>query len=109
MNREPLSRAEFDRRCAILEDRFPTLSQTSGRRSHARNRRVGGSAASKHLSGMAKDYAHDGGEDVPADDEAAILRFAVEDLGLWALWHGEGGGFHLHVQGLPTGPPVVET
>jgi len=90
--RRELSRAEFDALCARLEELFPSLSQTSGRRSRKRNEAVGGDASSKHLSGMARDYVFD---DYPTSIEQDKAVVIAKTIGLYAVWHGD----HLHVQG----------
>ena len=41
-------------------------------------------------------------EDHPSVIE--VVRFAREDLGLWALYHDSGSGLHFHTQGAPPGP-----
>ena len=97
MNRQPMTPAEFDAACRVLERECPWLSATSGRRSAERNRAVGGSPRSKHLIGMARDYS--------APSQAGLDnggRVAGE-LGLWFKVHDVGSGNHLHVQGLAPG------
>jgi len=91
--------SEFDSACRALIRRCPWLSETSGRRTAMRNKRVGGSIASKHLLGMARDFA--------CDDTSGLHQAVpvARDLGLWSMVHDKGSGDHLHVQGLPTGDP----
>lgn len=95
--REALSPAEFDAACRELWHRCPYLSETSGRRSEARNSMVRGHPNSKHIIGMARDFVAPDQEMM----EAACL-VAIE-LGLWAQVHDVGSGNHLHVQGLSPG------
>lgn len=98
MIREPMTPEEFDRTCRELEARCPFLSQTSGIRSPEHNRAVGGSDASKHLLGMARDYK------VPsvADRDQAMIEAAR--LGLWFKPYDWPG---IHVQGLSPGTVPV--
>jgi len=91
--------AEFDANCRIFERRCPWLWQTSGYRSPEHNADVGGSALSKHPMGMARDY---GAANQDGLDRAA--KVALE-LGFWVVVHDVGSGDHLHLQGLPKGPP----
>jgi len=90
--RQPMTPAEFDAACRALLDRIPWLSETSGYRTPARNERVGGSDASKHLLGMARDFA---------GSQEGIRQAAPVAVTL-ALWV-EIESDHLHVQGLPPG------
>ena len=99
-NRQPMSPAEFDAACRELVRRCPWLSETSGRRSEDRNRRVGGHKASKHLIGMARDFH----SETPQGMTQALP--VAHELGLWAKLHDVNSGDHLHVQGLPRGPIV---
>ena len=92
MMRHPMTPAEFDAACRAVWQAFPTLSESSGRRSTTRNRRFGGSPESKHLLGMARDFVG-----IRPDLEAAAT-FSLEQ-GLWVELEDD----HLHVQGLPTG------
>jgi hypothetical protein len=88
--------AEFDEACRQLWQAHPELSETSGRRSAERNASVGGKALSKHVLGMARDFAGPAGV---LRDAAATARA----LGLWIDTHDVGSGMHLHVQGLAPG------
>lgn len=99
MPRQPMTPVEFDAACRLLIHRCPWLSETSGRRSAARNAAVGGHAESKHLIGMARDFVSPNTNGL---NQAAIK---AKDLALWTKVHDVGSGDHLHVQGLPTGPP----
>jgi len=92
--------AEFDAACRALVDACPFLSETSGRRTTERNEGAGGSPASKHVLGMARDFAPDMGYGLSQAEAQA------EELGLWATAHDAGSGMHLHVQGLPVGQPA---
>ena len=94
--RLPLSPCEFDSMCRRLERIFPDLSQTSGKRSVARNQKVGGNPLSKHLLGMARDYGTDSEPDKAMQDHYSTIAIS---LGLWPLYHDN----HLHIQGLPPG------
>jgi len=94
--RTPMSPVEFDYACRRLERIFPELSQTSGKRSVARNKKTGGDKKSKHLLGMARDY---GTEDSVGRDMQQQYCIISISLGLWPLYHRN----HLHVQGLPPG------
>ena len=94
--RIPLSPSEFDSACRRLERIFPELSQTSGKRSVARNKKAGGDKKSKHLLGMARDYGTEGTPSKDMQQEYSIVAIA---LGLWPLYHNN----HLHIQGLPPG------
>ena len=100
MSRQPMTPAEFDASCRALVAACPFLSETSGRRTTERNEGAGGSGASKHLLGMARDFALDLGYGLSQAEAQA------EELGLWATAHDAGSGMHLHVQGLPVGPPA---
>jgi len=88
---------EFDAACRELVRLEPYLSETSGYRTVARNAQAGGSEVSKHLLGMARDFAADEGHGLQAAETTA------EELGLWAVVHDAGSGNHLHCQGLPVG------
>ncbi len=94
--RRPLSPAEFDARCRRLVEMYPTLSETSGRRTFARNERVGGDPKSKHRIGMARDFVDD-------DLLYAEIGKSCLAIGLWFKIHDAGSGHHIHVQGLPSG------
>lgn len=103
-HRRPLTRAEFDERCARLEELHPELSQTSGKRSAERNAQVGGNPQSDHLEGFAKDYVDTGMPyTVMPCPRAAELVHSAKVLGLWGLVHGDGSRQHLHVQATPPG------
>lgn len=91
--------SEFDAACRELVRLEPYLSETSGRRSVARNAAANGSEVSKHLLGMARDFSADEGHGLQAAETTA------EELGLWAVVHDAGSGSHLHVQGLAPGNP----
>jgi uncharacterized protein YcbK (DUF882 family) len=91
--------SEFDAACRELVRLEPHLSETSGHRTVARNEQAGGSEVSKHLLGMARDFAADEGHGLQAAETTA------EELGLWAVVHDAGSGCHLHCQGMPVGPP----
>lgn len=99
MNRHPMTPAEFDAACREIEEYFPTLSATSGRRSVERNDQVGGNPKSKHVLGMARDYV------APTLGELHDAHEFAESVGLWGVVHDTGSGDHLHVQGLPVGDP----
>lgn len=81
-----------------LMARFPHLTLSSGRRSPARNRLVGGSPRSYHLKGRAADFTGH-----PSVLHAA--RRVVWDLRVGpgctgpeeAITHDAGSGYHLHV------------
>lgn len=98
--RVPLSPTEFDARVREIADRVRGLSQTSGGRNEERNRQVGGSPESKHLTkyagGMAVDFAG-------STAEMAAGAELAHELGLWFVIHDKGSGNHLHLQGLPPG------
>lgn len=98
-DREELPPGTFDHRCRLLERRFPDAHQTSGRRNPIRNAAEGSSPDSKHLYGMARDYAL-----VYEPDRDDALRYARHVLGLWVKPYDWG----IHVQGLPTGDPSAE-
>jgi len=89
--------AEFDAACRELWRACKFLSESSGRRSEARNSMVRGNPNSKHLIGMARDFA---APDVEMLREAEIVALA---LGFWTQVHDVLSGDHLHVQGLPPG------
>lgn len=95
--REPMSPEEFDAACRALWRRVPGLSETGGRRSKLRNKRVNGHELSKHRIGMARDFAADQESDLKHG--AAVARI----LGLWVDVHDVGSGKHIHCQGLPPG------
>ena len=96
-HRQPMTPAEFDAACRELKRRCPWLSETSGWRSEARNTRVGGNPQSKHMIGMARDFAAES----PEGHTQALP--VAHGLGLWGMVHDVGSGDHLHVQGLPPG------
>jgi len=94
MERNPMSPEEFDRACRTLVRGCPWLSETSGYRSKGRNEAVGGSPHSKHLLGMARDFA------APSMNGLGQADKFARTLGLWTYIHDVGSGSHLHVQGL---------
>lgn len=96
MPRHPMTPAEFDDACRLLWATYPNLSETSGRRSAARNSMVRGHPMSKHVLGMARDFVGPMETLVEAEETAIAL-------GLWTKLHDVGSGDHLHVQGLPVG------
>ena len=67
---------------------------TSGLRDPAKNGAVGGVLHSLHLSGRAVDLVVDG---ITQPQEELVATYA-DQQGLWALWHGEGDNYHLHLQ-----------
>lgn len=67
---------------------------TSGLRDPAKNGAVGGVLHSLHLSGRAVDLVVDG---ITGPQEEMVAAYA-DQQGLWALWHGEGDNYHLHLQ-----------
>ncbi len=67
---------------------------TSGLRDPAKNGAVGGVLHSLHLSGRAVDLVVDG---ITQPQEELVAAYA-DQQGLWALWHGEGDNYHLHLQ-----------
>jgi len=97
MSSEPMTPAEFDAACRDLVARCPFLSETSGRRSAARNAAVGGHKLSKHVVGMARDFVAESQELM--EEAAAVAR----SLGFWVKVHDVGSGDHVHVQGIAPG------
>lgn len=95
--RQPMTPAEFDANVRVLMSECPYLSETSGRRSPTRNARAGGLANSKHVLGMAQDFA------APTRRQLNAAQRKARSLGFWTEVHNVGTGIHLHVQGLPTG------
>lgn len=96
-DRKPMSPAQFDAKVRELIRRCPFLSETSGRRTPARNAAAGGKPNSKHVIGMAQDFA--AANQKQLDGAMKIAR----EMGFWVELHDVGSGKHLHVQGLPTG------
>lgn len=96
-SRQPMTPAEFDAACRELERECSWLSATSGKRSPERNAAVGGHPESKHVLGMARDYA------APTVAGLKNASHYAHALGLWFKVHDVGSGEHLHVQGLPPG------
>lgn len=97
IERTPFTPTEFDRVCRLLVFSCPWLSETSGHRSKEHNEEVGGSATSKHLIGMARDYTS---KTVEGLKQAKAM---ADNLKLWSVIHNVGSGEHLHVQGLKPG------
>ena len=97
--KHPLTPSEFDAACRRLVSLEPYLSETSGHRTVERNTAANGSDVSKHLLGMARDFAADEGSGLYA------AEITAEELGLWAVVHDAGSGSHLHVQGISPGNP----
>lgn len=89
--------AEFDAKCRELWKRCPYLSETSGRRTKERNAAAGGKPGSKHVLGMAQDFA------APSLAQLDAAMRVARELGFWVDVHDVGSGKHLHVQGLPPG------
>lgn len=100
--RKPMSPAEFDAKCRELWRLCPYLSETSGRRTPARNAAAGGKPGSKHVIGMAQDFS------APTRQQLDQAMVKARELGFWVETHDVGSGIHLHVQGLPPGDPPVE-
>lgn len=98
MKRHPMTPAEFDAACREVVRRCPFASETSGRRSVARNAAVGGNPASKHVLGMARDFV------AGTQGELEEIAEAAAAVGLWFKVHDVGSGDHVHTQGLPPGP-----
>jgi hypothetical protein len=98
MTRQPMTPGEFDAKCRELIRWCPWLSETSGRRSKGRNDAVNGDPDSKHLIGMARDFA--------APSKAGLEQASLQarELEFWHTVHDVGSGKHLHVQGLAPGP-----
>jgi hypothetical protein len=96
-HRRRLSLSEFDDRCRRLEELYPGISETSGRRSDLRNANVGAKGKS-HVYGLGRDYVFDETMDL---SDIGTLYTICKALGLWAQWHDAGSGPHLHVQGCP--------
>ena len=71
-----------------------TPTYTSGYRDPAKNSAVGGALHSLHMAGRAADLVVAG---ITPEQERMVAEFAREQ-GLWALWHGEGDNYHLHLQ-----------
>lgn len=95
--RKPMSPATFDAKVRDLIRRCPYLSETSGRRTPARNAAAGGKPNSKHVIGMAQDFAAANGKQLSA------AMTVAREMGFWVELHDVGSGNHLHVQGLPPG------
>ena len=98
-DRQPMTPAEFDAACRELIRQCSWLSETSGRRSEARNSSVGGNPNSKHLLGMAQDFI------APSENGLTQASLVGRKLGLWVKVHDVTSGMHLHTQGLQKGPP----
>lgn len=102
-DRKPMSPAQFDANLRAFWRKCSFLSETSGRRTPTRNAAAGGKPNSKHIIGMAQDFA--------APTKALLdhaMKVAVEEFGFWVEVHNVGNGMHLHVQGLPPGDPPQE-
>jgi hypothetical protein len=67
---------------------------TSGYRDEVKNAAVGGVLYSLHIAGRAVDMVVEG---IAPPQEELVAAFASQQ-GLWALWHGDGDGHHLHLQ-----------
>lgn len=93
--RPDMTRIGFDAACHRLEQLYPGMSQTSGRRSLERNEAVGGKRTSYHVLGLAKDYVFD---TEPQPEDIALLYVICKALGLKTIYHDTGSGDHLHVQ-----------
>ena len=78
----------------ILHTLGLTPTYTSGYRDPAKNSAVGGALHSRHLMGRAVDLVVAG---ITPEQERMVAEYAWEQ-GLWALWHGEGDNYHLHLQ-----------
>lgn len=75
---------------------FPFLRFTSGYRSAARNKRVGGVPTSLHVQALAVDFVPTDGK-YSAEREKHIRSFAAE-RGFWLLVHDAGSGNHFHLE-----------
>ena len=106
MNRRPLSPAEFDAACRVIEAENPGCWVSSGYRNPDHNLATPGAiSTSKHamLPCMARDYCAETPGELEAIAESAYRQ------GLWRIVHDTTGtGLHTHVQGLPIGPPTLE-
>lgn len=86
--------------------KFPFLKFTSGYRTAARNKAVGGVPTSLHVQARAVDFVPTDGK-YTKDREAAIKEFAAT-AGFWLLVHDAGSGNHYHLEYNPRklGKPV---
>ena len=78
----------------ILHTLGLTPTYTSGYRDPVKNSAVGGALHSLHMAGRAADLVVAG---ITPEQERMVAEFSHEQ-GLWALWHGEGENYHLHLQ-----------
>ncbi len=109
-----MTRAEFDAACAEFESAYINrVTQMSGIRTHLDNEGVGGSANSKHLVGLARDYyvlagAHEGGWCMQTKDPLDRYLRAHFPSHKFFKPGGErfraGEALRVHVQGAPYAP-----
>ena len=76
--------------------KFPYLRWTSGYRSAARNKSVGGVPTSLHVQALAVDFVPNDGN-YSASRESEIREFAAQS-GFWLLVHDAGSGNHFHLE-----------
>jgi len=101
--RRALSHAEFVERVARFEELYPGGTQNSGWRSPSWNTHVGSGPSSKHLLGspltpIAVDIDYHA---EPDESKRVEMNHTARILGLFGLYHRG----HMHLQGLPVGPP----
>jgi hypothetical protein len=97
-NRRPLGVLEFVERVMTFVATHPRFSATSWGRTDTRNASVGGAETSVHKLWLAIDLVPDG---ILYPEEPKEWLRDAKRLGLWAVWHDKGSGFHLHLQGVP--------
>lgn len=103
--RKPMSPAQFDAACRVVEAENPSCWQSSGYRNPVYNMCVPGAQTnSKHamLPVMARDYC------ALSEAELQAIASSARRQELWVIVHDSGTGRHVHLQGLPTGPTALD-
>ncbi len=105
MHRTPMSPAQYDAACRVVESENPGCWVTSGYRNPEHNAALPGSqTASKHamLPCMARDF------NAETEEERLQIAATARRQRMWVQVHNSGTGRHVHTQGLPVGPPTLE-
>ncbi len=99
--RHPFSPAEFDAVIREITRLHPSCWESSRYRGRVHNVAVGGHPESKHQMQPCMAV------DLTAATEAGRSAIAetARDFGLWVTLKPHGTGPHVHIQGLPPGPP----
>jgi len=109
-NLRPLSPSEFRDRIRRFQEIYPDYHISSTWRSEVANMRAQGNPSSDHLESplepIACDLVWTGLDSREPPSEECV--HTAHTLGLYAIYHDKGTGFHLHTQANPPGDIPVE-